>query len=104
MKTKFGWGCSVSRAQKPPSNHFRNIRPRESWTEVWISKIIPSLLSVLFYNNNNNSNNNNNNNNNDDDDDDDDDDNNRNLLLITKLTIKTYLQLIFAEEEKIFSQ
>ena len=101
MKTRFGWRCSVSRAQKPPSSHFRNIRPRESWTEVWISKIIPSLLSVLFYNNNNNSNNNNNNNN---DDDDDDDDDNRNLLLITKLTIKTYLQLIFAEEEKIFSQ
>ena len=36
----------------------------------------------------------------DDDYDDDDDDDNNNLLLITKLTIKTYLQLIFAEEEE----
>ena len=36
------------------------------------------------------------------DDDDDDDNNNPNLLLITKLTIKSYLQLISLK--KLFSQ
>ena len=50
-------------------------------------------------NNNNNENNNNNNNNNDNNNN-----NNNNLLLITKLTIKTYLQLISLKKKKKFSQ
>ena len=51
--------------------------------------IIIIIIIIIFYNNNNNNNN---------------DNNNPNLLLISKLTVKTYLQLISLKKKKKFSQ
>ena len=56
-----------------------------------ISLIIIIIIIIIFYNNNNNN-------------DDDDDNKNPNLLLISKLTVKTYLQLISLKKKKKFSQ
>ena len=53
--------------------------------------IIIIIIIIIFYNNNNNN-------------DDDDDNKNPNLLLISKLTVKTYLQLISLKKKKKFSQ
>ena len=58
----------------------------------FIISLIIIIIIIIFYNNNNNNN------------DDDDDNKNPNLLLISKLTVKTYLQLISLKKKKKFSQ